>query len=206
MSTKKMDPRARRSRRMLRDAMIELLTEREYETISVSDITERADLNRATFYLHYTDKQDLFQESINDVLSEIAERFQNITLETNLLDDSNVELLLLNMFEFIAQNANFYKVMLSKGDVQFTNQWQDLFREKLKRRVSSQQPKTKITDDPILIDLLLIFTSSACTGAIKWWLENDMKFTPQYLSKVFSRLVTFGYKGFQPNELGKGNL
>lgn len=192
MSTKKLDPRVRRSRRMLRDALIGLMKEREYEEISVSEIAERADLNRATFYLHYKDKQDLLQQSIDDVLSEIAEHFQHIELETNLVDVSKVELLFLNMFEFIAQNADFYKVMLSKGDVQFTNQWQDLFREKVKHRISSQQPKMKITDDTMPIDLLLAFISSACTGAIKWWLENDMKYTPQYLSKMLSRFVTFG--------------
>jgi AcrR family transcriptional regulator len=196
MSTKRLDPRVRRSRRMLRDALIALMREREYGEISVSDIAERADLNRATFYLHYTDKQDLLQQSIDDVLAEIAEHFQHIALETNLTDASKVELLLLKMFEFIAQNADFYKVMLSKGDVQFTNQWQGLFREKLKHRISSQQPKMKITDETVPIDLLLAYTSSACTGAIKWWFENDMKYTPQYLSKILSRLVTFGSSMF----------
>lgn len=192
MSTKKLDPRVKRSRRMLRDALIVLMKEREYSEISVRDIAERADLNRATFYLHYTDKQDLLHQSIDDVLSEIAERFQHIALETNLADVSKVELLFLNMFEFIAQNADFYKIMLSKGDMQFTNQWQDLFREKLKHRIYSQQPTIKITDDSVPIDLMLAYISSASTGAIKWWLENDMKYTPQYLSKMLSRLVTFG--------------
>jgi AcrR family transcriptional regulator len=196
MSTKKLDPRARRSRRMLRDGLIALMKEREYGEISVSDIAERADLNRATFYLHYTDKQDLLQQCIDDILSEIAEHFQHIALETNLVDASKVELMLLNMFEFIAQNADFYKVMLSKGDVQFTNKWQDLFREKLKHRIFSQQPQMKIADDTVQIDLWLVYTSSACTGAIKWWLENDMQYTPKYLSKMLSTFVTFGFSIF----------
>jgi AcrR family transcriptional regulator len=60
------DPRIVRSRRMLMDSLAKLLTEREFEDISVQEIADEATLNRATFYLHYPDKNALLQ-AMSDV-------------------------------------------------------------------------------------------------------------------------------------------
>src|ERR1700693_146095 len=55
------DPRILRSRRMLMDALASLLIKKEFEDISVQEIADEATLNRATFYLHYSDKNALLQ-------------------------------------------------------------------------------------------------------------------------------------------------
>jgi AcrR family transcriptional regulator len=55
------DPRILRSRRMLMEAMFRLLTQKEFEDISIQEIADEATLNRATFYLHYPDKNALLQ-------------------------------------------------------------------------------------------------------------------------------------------------
>jgi AcrR family transcriptional regulator len=60
----KLDPRIRRTRQLLQDALRRLLEEKEFDKISVQDITEAATLNRATFYAHYPDKFALLGESI----------------------------------------------------------------------------------------------------------------------------------------------
>ena len=57
---KKVDRRVRRTRRLLRDACIALILEKGYETITVEEITERADVGRTTFYMHYRDKEDVW--------------------------------------------------------------------------------------------------------------------------------------------------
>jgi AcrR family transcriptional regulator len=55
------DPRILRSRRMLMDALVSLLSKKEFEDISIQEIADEATLNRATFYLHYPDKSALLQ-------------------------------------------------------------------------------------------------------------------------------------------------
>src|SRR6201997_1530915 len=55
------DPRILRSRRMLMDALVKLLNRKEFDDISVQEIADEATLNRATFYLHYPDKDALLQ-------------------------------------------------------------------------------------------------------------------------------------------------
>jgi AcrR family transcriptional regulator len=60
-ATEATDPRILRSRRMLMDALVRLLTKKEFEDVSVQEIADEATLNRATFYLHYPDKNALLQ-------------------------------------------------------------------------------------------------------------------------------------------------
>jgi len=60
----RLDPRIRRTRRLLQDALKRLLEEKEFDKITIQDITEAATLNRATFYAHYPDKFALFEELI----------------------------------------------------------------------------------------------------------------------------------------------
>src|SRR6204780_5013428 len=55
------DPRVLRSRQMLMEALLRLLTQKEFDDISVQEIADEATLNRATFYLHYADKNALLQ-------------------------------------------------------------------------------------------------------------------------------------------------
>lgn len=69
MTAQKEDRRIRRTKRLLRQALAELMNEKEFKDITVKEITERADLNRGTFYFHYTDTYDL-REKIENELSD----------------------------------------------------------------------------------------------------------------------------------------
>ena len=62
-----MDRRVRRTVHALQGALIELILERGFEAITVSDITERADVGRSTFYAHFADKEDLLQGSLEQL-------------------------------------------------------------------------------------------------------------------------------------------
>lgn len=70
----RVDPRVTRTRKLIRDALISLLLEKSFESISVQDIAERATVNRATFYAHFTDKFALLDALIReDVAARLAE-------------------------------------------------------------------------------------------------------------------------------------
>src|SRR6476469_9307293 len=72
--TETIDPRILRSRRMLMDALASLLIKKEFEDISVQDIADEATLNRATFYLHYPDKNALLQAMTSVRFRDLIER------------------------------------------------------------------------------------------------------------------------------------
>ena len=69
-----MDPRIVRSRRMLMDALVKLLSTKEFDDISIQEITDEATLNRATFYLHYPDKNALLQAMTEVRFRDLIER------------------------------------------------------------------------------------------------------------------------------------
>jgi AcrR family transcriptional regulator len=69
MSLNGQDPRIIRTRHLLQFALLELMREKPFQSISVSDITKRATLNRSTFYLHYLDKFDLLAQTARDTFS-----------------------------------------------------------------------------------------------------------------------------------------
>src|SRR5512147_2166040 len=66
----KMDRRIQRTRQSLRAALFELMKKKSYDTISIEEITERANVGRATFYLHYKDKEDLLLEEFSEMAYE----------------------------------------------------------------------------------------------------------------------------------------
>jgi AcrR family transcriptional regulator len=68
------DRRVRKTQQAIRDAFIGLVLDRGYENVTVEDITERADVARATFYLHYADKATLLEVLFEEMTAEVTER------------------------------------------------------------------------------------------------------------------------------------
>jgi len=76
--TEKENRRSRLTRRLLREALMELLKEKNISQISIKSICEKADMNRTTFYLHYQDQYALFDELINDVYNGTVEYMNDV--------------------------------------------------------------------------------------------------------------------------------
>src|SRR5215813_6149208 len=70
----KLDPRVKRTRNLLLRAFKELLAEKDFAALTVQDITERAEVNRATFYAHFEDKFALMDYSVREALQEALDK------------------------------------------------------------------------------------------------------------------------------------
>ncbi|WP_342661867.1 TetR/AcrR family transcriptional regulator [Salinicoccus carnicancri] len=68
MAKEKIDPRVMRTRKLITDSFISLSGEKEFKNITVKDITEKAMINRATFYYHFEDIYDLLEMALTEVL------------------------------------------------------------------------------------------------------------------------------------------
>src|SRR5215216_5388227 len=71
-SKKKTDARVRRTRDALGDALIDLMQEKPFHTITVQDVLDRAHVGRSTFYSHYTDKDDLLMSDVDEFYERVA--------------------------------------------------------------------------------------------------------------------------------------
>ncbi len=95
----KLDPRVKRTRRLIQQAFEELLAEKGFNALTVQDITERAEVNRATFYAHYSDKYALLEETIRETFrAELEKR----TLSACHYSTDNLRALIETVCEFVA--------------------------------------------------------------------------------------------------------
>lgn len=171
------DLRARRTRKLLQQAFIELTVEKGFASLTVRDITERAMVNRSTFYRHYQDKYDMLEQYM-DELHEMTEN-QAYSAKEHEPTSSEVPSGLLNLLKHIQQFADFYRVMLGeKGDPNFAQR----FRKNTEKRFRSffEQASPELDAPPT--DLRISCIAYAGVGAIVWWLEQEQPSPPEQLA------------------------
>ena len=188
---KKLDPRVVRTRRMLRDALVALIADKGFDAITVQDITDRATVNRATFYLHYQDKNDLLIKSLREALDDlVADIGPPTTDEGQLIVDGALRPILM-VFKHVAQHADFYRVMLGADGVpSFVARVRDYISEITLKWLSFMQPDPDQATVPL--EIVASYLSWAYLGVIVWGLENDMPETPERMADQVRRLMTLG--------------
>ncbi len=180
------DIRVHRTRKLIRQAFMELTVEKGFEALTVRDITKRAMMNRSTFYRHYLDKYDLLEQYINEMyeLFEDKEGFVKLTpheVPSNLID----------LLKHIQQFADFYRVMLAaKTDPVFKQR----LRQKTERRFLTcfnQIFSEKVGEhaDASAMDLRYNVTAAASCGAVTWWLEQKQPFPPEELAQWLNQFI-----------------
>src|SRR5258706_975527 len=106
---KKLDPRVVRTRQMLREALIASILEKGYDATSIQDITDRAGLRRATFYLHYADKDKLMFSLIRDMLDDLMAKIeQQSSRSFNAASQGSEDLF---TFLHVQQHADLYRAV-----------------------------------------------------------------------------------------------
>src|SRR5512135_1559032 len=158
---RKLDPRVVRTRQMLRDALVELIEEKGFDALTVQDITDRAELNRATFYLHYRDRQDLLENSLRDAIDELMADLGTSADEQGQLVSDESPRPITAVFEHVAQHAHFYRVMLSaEGVPAFSAGVRDYMAEVTLRWLAALQPLSHQSRVPLEI----------VANSLRWWL------------------------------------
>jgi len=183
------DLRVRRTRKLLQRPLLELVAEKGFADVTVRDITERAMVNRSTFYRHYLDKYEL----LSQYLEEVSELLDSQTGESSLADEPNQlpdqpPAGLVRILKHVQANADFYRVMLGrKGDPAFCVQ---IFRQFIEKGFRHMLPGKAAQSDPSRppIDLSVSYVLHAGIGAIVWWLENDQPWTPEQVAVWLNRL------------------
>ncbi|WP_042345324.1 TetR/AcrR family transcriptional regulator C-terminal domain-containing protein [Bacillus massiliigorillae] len=185
------DRRVIRTKKLLRNSLTELMNEKSFDEIKVSDITEKADINRGTFYLHYHDKYDLLEQNENEIIEEIKQirskkgpRKEGITSK-RVLDQPFP--FMTKLFEYIQDNADFMKVILGpKAGTSFQIKLKEVMRANMASNIL-----THLKEEHLLvpIEYLSAYAVSAQLGVIQHWLDSGMKETPEEVSLIISRLV-----------------
>jgi len=173
------DLRVRRTRKLLQKALLEAATEKGFAHITVRDITERAMVNRATFYRHYEDKYDLLAHYIEELSELIGSDESETSFDNQPAQSPDMAPPgLVNLLKHMQAHADFYRVMLgNQGDPSFcAKSFRSYIERGFQRMLSSQTFKADPSRPPV--DLTVSYLLSAGVGAIVWWLENDQPASP----------------------------
>ena len=192
MEHQKIDRRIVRTKRLIRDALTDLLEEKSFEEITVKDITDTADINRGTFYLHYDSKYALLKKSEDEILDEMKESLKKISTSMIIHSQSQNEPVpfLVNLFETLHQNAHFMKVILGpKGDPVFQVKIKNFMRDNFLEKVMQHSKGENLL---VPIEHLMAYVSSAHLGVIQQWLETDTKESPRDMALILSKITFYG--------------
>lgn len=180
------DLRIRKTRKLIREAFIKLIDNKGFNAITINNIADMAMINRSTFYLHFTDKYDLLQRTKEEAIQNIMEL---VAPETHIIEGKleyasfveNISAIL----KTIEMDALFYKMILNNKELsEIRNEMENVLKQKLDRSFSGQ----------ILIsrDLFLELLTSLYVSAIRWWLNNEMKYSAYFMAEQLVKLLTAG--------------
>ncbi|WP_345630588.1 TetR/AcrR family transcriptional regulator [Rugosimonospora acidiphila] len=183
------DRRVRRTRRILREALVSLVLDKGYERITVQDVLDRADVGRSTFYAHFRDKEALLVSCFENLGEDLRREFDSMT-PGGQIDVAGPAAAL---FAHAHQHRDVYRVLCGRqgGNLVYRHLHQlvgELLRERMRRHLAA-------TDDELPLDIVVEFHTSATLGVLTWWINHDFESGPAGLARVYRRLAATGLTG-----------
>lgn len=187
---KKLDRRVRRTRHRLRDALIALILQKGYEKVIIQEITDTADLSRATFYLHYKTKDELLASSLEEMFDELMDSVKDLMLRRKLDLEADGDAPSLPAFKHVAEYADLYKALLGDKGVssvinRILNYISQIATEQYRLLITEEEEKEML----VPIEIAARHMAGAMFAMVSWWVENDMQQTPEEMAAYFHRMT-----------------
>ncbi len=173
-----MDRRIVRTRRLLTDALLELTNEKPYETITIRDITDRADIGYATFFRHYAGKDELMLEIFTKLVAELES-----TSESHQADYFQQEGF--HFFQHVDDNSAVYQSILDS--LQFTRILQKHLIGIVEKHLTDHA--SDIPDPAIPHDVAAQHVVASLLGLTDWWLRQNKPYSVEEMAHFYERLI-----------------
>lgn len=184
----KVDRRVKRTKRMLGEAILALVVEQEYEALTINEITQRADVNRATFYLHYNSKDELLVEALEAKFEELIATFQVTSIEKPIWESPEVDIA---VFQHVAEHAALYKVLLGeRGMGYIINRILGYITDVSIQLLEASLPAGTIL--PVPHELVARHYAGSLYALLSWWVMNDMPYSAEYMAELSGKMCREG--------------
>jgi len=189
--TKREDPRVRRTRKLLRQGLIELLHQKPVAEITVKELAEHIDINRSTFYKYYKDVHDL----VSQLENQLAHDFRAIVRKPVCNDiEYYPEPLLIHIFDYVRANADISAVLLGKnGNREFVCNMRDI----LKSQALKNFEAIVVLENPRLLGYYSSFVLDGCISMISNWLEHGMVESSEAMAEIIINMVPNAHQSIQ---------
>src|SRR5690349_5476556 len=179
----KADPRVRRTRRLLRDALVSLILEKDFASISIKEITERAEVAYITFFRHFESPDQLLMEVLEEGLTELLVYIETLAKQS---ETSALETEGRLIFEYIQKKADLFRIL-------FTSQSVTRVRKEVVQNIAAIFQNSCIplarSGSQVTIAITSTRIATSLLSLIEWWLDNNMKPTPTQMGKVYKSLI-----------------
>ncbi len=187
MKQDKQDRRSQRTRQLVNSAMLELLSEKGYEAITVQDILERSGIGRSTFYSHYYDKEDVHASMMEQMLEEMTHQLAERNAGREIIPS-------LELFQHLYQDRPHFQAVAGSGPAG-ERLWEAM-QTALGKII--EQALVSVGEDKNPSSIPLPMMSSYLAGAflylLKWWVKAGMSYSPEEMDRIFRQLALPGVR------------
>jgi AcrR family transcriptional regulator len=179
----KTDPRVRRTRRALRDALVFLLLRKDYASITIREVTAQADVAYITFFRHFQTMDELLMEVLDEGLADLLARIETLAKQS---EGAALETEGRLIFEYVDQRSDLFRIL-------FKSQSVSRVRKSVVKSIVAIfnrecMPLARLKDTTAA-DIASNHIATSLMSLIEWWLDNKMKPSPVEMGKVYKNLI-----------------
>lgn len=196
--TRKLDSRVKHTRDALGDALLRLMQEKAFESITVQDILDRAGIGRSTFYAHYSDKDDLFLSDLEDFMEVMS------TLLVKRPEISNRVLPAREFFQHVGEMRHMYTLLVTSGKLHaFLELGQGYFARAIERRLAELSATCEMAA-PRRSAIAQSY-AGAFFSLLSWWIAQAAPPSPSEMDAMFHQMFWSGVQagGLPPDSSSK---
>lgn len=186
MKADKEDRRVRYTKMALKESFIRLLTKKDISQITIKEICEKADINRATFYAHYNDQYDLLRKIENELFDNVASYlsgYKKAVIAPWESDWHKTVDMVEKIFDYVRENALLCRLLLNdRGDLNFQKRIMMLVYDEIIENLIKEGGITKEE-----AEYVYAFAITGCVGAIQKWFDNGMSDSSRFMSELLVR-------------------
>ena len=172
------DRRVLRTRRLLKQALLDLISERPFEEITIREITDHADIGYATFFRHYDGKDELMLELFSEMIEEL-ESIQPRHSERYFEEEGY------RLFQHVEENQSMYRGILDSRV--FARKFRNRMSEMVQMHIHNHTDN--IINRAIPTEIAANHMVSSLLALVEWWLSNEMPYSKERMAMVYDHLI-----------------
>lgn len=182
-----MDRRQQKTREAIFNSFNRLLSKKKYSNITVQEIIDEANVGRSTFYAHFETKDELLREMCNEIFTHVVSDHLSSEETHDFSDkDDDSDTVVTHILYHLKDNSrNIIGILTCESGDLFLRYFKQYLNGVFTDYFGAQIEKSK--DLPV--DLLLAHISSSFVEMVNWWIQNDMKQTPEQMERYFAAVI-----------------
>ncbi len=162
-----------------------LILEEGYDEISIQDITDKANLGRATFYLHFKDKEGLLLDVMDQFMADFLDQVPQFSENQWRLEEIKP---IIKLFDFAAENYDLYRIMIiGSGGITASRQLHQSIASNIKNGIKLEMED--LDAEPVVpIDFIANHFAGSLLATIYWWLDNDLPYSVEEIAAMFQQV------------------